>query len=109
MKATLNQYQPMYDASNREINLPSSHKGKMTLNQLQQLVRLANVEYSLNKEKSYGYHIYEKLFQFDCKEAVRFLMVGVGDVFFEADKLVVLSLVGRYYLGDYAKRLQEKY
>jgi hypothetical protein len=31
-------------------------------------------------------------------------MVGVGDIFFEAPRELVLSLVGKYFLGDLTKR-----
>jgi hypothetical protein len=102
---SLSQYRPVYNEVLQDIDLPEEYPQRMTLNQLQQLVRQANVEYALNPEKDYSYHIYDKLFTFNRKEAVNFLMVGVGDVFFEAPKALVLSLVGRYYLGDYAKRV----
>ena len=86
-----------------DIELSDNHYPKITMNQLHTLVRLSNVEYSLHPDKSFSYHLFDSLFNFNQKEAIEFLMTGCSDVFFEAPKEVVLSLVGRYYIGNVVK------
>jgi hypothetical protein len=59
------------------------------------------VESGINPQKSFAFHLFECLYQFNRKEAINFLMVGVGDIFFDAPKELVLSLTGKYFLGDF--------
>jgi hypothetical protein len=93
-----------YNNETKEIYLAADHNSIMTLSQLQSLVRQATVEHSLAPSKPFNYHLYENLYQFSRKEAINFLMVGVGDIFFEAPRELVLSLVGKYFLGDLVNR-----
>ncbi len=93
-----------YNPIINDIELIEDYEGLMTLAQLQQIVRQANVEYALKPNKHYSYHLFDILYQFNRKEAINFLMVGVGEIFFEAPKELVLSLVGKYFLGDFTKR-----
>ena len=97
---TLMNYKAIYNPTLEEIELTDRHKPIMSFNQLQQLVRQANVEMGLIPEKSFGFHLFEYLYQFNRKEAINFLTVGVGDIFFDAPKELVLSLTGKYFLGD---------
>jgi hypothetical protein len=94
----------VYNPTIQDIELTPQHTAIMTVTQLQSLVRQSNVEYGLRPEKSFPYHLFEVLYSFNRKEAINFLMVGVGEMFFDAPKDVVLSLVGKYFLGDYAAR-----
>ena len=88
-----------YNAKLRELELDLNHTPIATLTQLQHIILIAGVEHSLAPSKPYSYHLYDTLYRFNRKEAVRFLMVGVGGVFFEGDKDFILTLVGAYYLG----------
>ena len=94
----------VYNPIIQDIELTPQHTAIMTVTQLQSLVRQSNVEYGLRPDKSFSYHLFEALYAFNRKEAINFLMVGVGDIFFDAPKELVLSLVGKYFLGDYTKR-----
>lgn len=104
---TLMNKKAIYDPKDMDIKLSNEHKPVLTLNQLQQLVRQATVEHALSPNKAYSYHLFEKLYEFNRKAAIEFLMVGVGDTFFDSPKELVLSLVGKYFLGDLIKN--EKY
>lgn len=106
---TLMNHRAVYNPQMAEIVLSGSHKAIMTFNQLQQLVRQANVEHGMNRQKNFAFHLFEMLYQFNRREAVNFLMVGVGDIFFDAPKEVVLSLVGKYFLGDLIKDDKPRY
>ena len=98
--ATLMNYKAMYNHNTQEIDLSDTHQQVMSFNQLQQLVRQANVESGLYPQKSFAFDLFECLYQFNRKEAINFLMVGVGDIFFDCPKETVLSLAGKYFLGD---------
>jgi hypothetical protein len=106
---TLMNHKAVYNPQIADITLSGSHKAIMTFNQLQQLVRQANVEHGIYSQKGFAFHLFEELYRFNRREAVNFLMVGVGDIFFDAPKEVVLSLVGRYFLGDLIKDDKPKY
>ena len=88
-----------YNTLTKDIELGVDHTPVMTLRQLHHLVRLANVEYGLAPSKGFSFHLFDLLYRFNRKEAINFLMVGVGEEFFECPKDVILSLVGRYFLG----------
>jgi hypothetical protein len=95
-----------FDKEANDIVLTENHRKVATMTQIQQVVRQATVEHGLQPNKGFGYHLFEVLYQFNRKESINFLMVGVGDVFFELPREVALSLVGKYFLGDYTKRLK---
>jgi hypothetical protein len=96
----------VYNPTIQDIELTAQHTAIMTVTQLQSLVRQSNVEHGLRPDKSFSYHLFECLYAFNRKEAINFLMVGVGDMFFDAPKELVLSLVGKYFLGDYTARMK---
>lgn len=98
-------FKASYNQQSQEIELADNYKPAMTLTQLQCLVRQANVEYGLNPNKPFSYHLFENIYLFNRKEAINFLMVGVGDVFFDASRDLILSLVGKYFLGDFTKKV----
>ena len=108
MIASMN-YKATYNHNTQEIVLSDSHQSVMSFNQLQQLVRQANVESGINPNKNFSFHLFECLYRFNRKEAINFLMVGVGDVFFDAPKELVLSLTGKYFLGDLVNETKYKY
>lgn len=72
----------------------------ISLQQLHCLVRQANVEHMLNPEKDFSYHLFECLYRFNKKESIKFLLIGCEDKFFGESKEVVLSLAGKYYIGN---------
>lgn len=102
--STIMNHKAVYNPTTLDIELTDSHKQLMTFTQLQQLVRQANVEWGLLPSKSFAFHLFEKIYQFNRKEAINFLMVGVGDIFFDAPRELALSLVGKYFLGDIVKK-----
>lgn len=104
MRQSVMNIKATYNPEIQDIELTPKHSSILTLNQLQSIVRQANVEYGLKPTTPFSYHLFEGLYRFNRKEAINFLMVGVGDVFFEAPRDLILSLVGRYFLGDYTKR-----
>jgi hypothetical protein len=100
MQAAMN-HKATYNPMTNDIELSDNHRQVMSFNQLQQLVRQANVESGIYPQKSFAFHLFECLYQFNRKEAINFLMVGVGEMFFDAPKELVLALTGKYFLGDF--------
>jgi hypothetical protein len=92
-----------FDKEANDIILTDSYRKVATITQMQQVVRQATVEHGLHPNREFGYHLFEVLYQFNRKESINFLMIGVGNVFFELPRESAISLVGKYFLGDYSR------
>jgi hypothetical protein len=68
----------------------------MTLTQLQSLVRIATVNAQL-ENKAFPFALYEELYNFNRKEALKFLMQIDYEFFEEEDRDKTISSIGKYY------------
>lgn len=94
----------VFDNKSVDFILDEDYRPSMTMTQLMSLVRQSTVEFTLDPTKPFTYHLFENLYMFDKEKAIDFLVSGVDDVFFEAQREKVLALVGKFFLGDVTKR-----
>lgn len=69
----------------------------MTSRQLHSIYRIALS--NTKQADQFAFAFYDELYKFDRKQAINFLLTGVGDDFFDGklSREAIISLVGKFY------------